>query len=42
MAQFCLLTKMSPEQYRQLSFEEYTAFLEALTGRVDQNEWQQL
>lgn len=29
MARFCLMTKMSPSDYRQLTIQEYAAFIKA-------------
>jgi hypothetical protein len=33
MAQFCLATGMSPNEYRQLTLAEYRAFIEAIEER---------
>jgi hypothetical protein len=35
MAHFCLVTGMSPKDYRQLTLQEYRAFIEAIEERSD-------
>lgn len=30
MARFCLMTKMSPSDYRKLTLQEYAAFIKAV------------
>jgi hypothetical protein len=42
MAEFCLATKVSPSEYRQLTIEELKAFLKAHNAGIGQTPWQPL
>jgi hypothetical protein len=42
MAEFCLVTKLSPEVYRSLTVEELKAFYDAAAKGIGQNAWPQL
>lgn len=35
MARFCLMTNITPAEYRQLTIEEVSAFVSVLNERVD-------
>jgi hypothetical protein len=40
MAEFCLMTRMSPAEYRQLTRAEYIAYCNALSsGSADDMSW---
>jgi hypothetical protein len=40
MAEFCLVTKLSPAVYRSLTVEELKAFYEAAGKGIGQTPWQ--
>jgi hypothetical protein len=39
MAQICLAARMSPSEYKALTLYEYQAFIRALTGKPNSDQW---